>query len=398
MYRRINIRVLPTPEQEVLFKKSCGVARWAYNFYISEMKRFYEEWKKDNSKPKIITAYELLRYINNNLKPTEKYKWLKEISGNVIKQSVLDSEKAYKRFFKKLSGHPKFKKKDAIKQSFYINGENKRFYKTNIGFKGEKLGNVKTVHPLPSIPKGQIYSNPRMVYNGEYWYLSVGIKIKKIENQELSNESLGIDLGVKELAVCSNGQIYHSINKSKRVKMLEKRLTRENRKLSKRIYNQIDHYEITNKNGKKPIYKKDLYACANIQKQKKKLTTIYKKLANIRQNYVHQTTRSIVKTKPCRIVMENLNIIGLMKNRHLAKSIREQKWYEFKVQIKYKCEEYGIEFIEVNRFYPSSKKCSGCGFIKKELPLKLRTYECENCGLIIDRDYNASINLANYNK
>ena len=397
MYRRINIRIIPTPEQELQFKKSCGVARWAYNFYIAEMQRVYKEWKEDNSKPKFTNSYEVLRYVNNVLKPTEEYKWLKEVSGNVVKQAIRDCEKAYKSFFNKLSGYPKFKKKGKCKESFYVNGEDKRFYKTSIGFKGEKLGNIKTAQPLPKIEKGKIYSNPRIVYNGNYWYLSVGIQKENNSNIDLTDISLGIDLGVKELAICSNGQRFDNINKTKRVKQLEKRLKREDRKLSRRLEFQVDHYEPTSKSIR-PIYKKDLKECKNIQKQKKILARIYKKLSNIRTNYTHQVTRSIVKTKPCRIVMEDLNIVGLMKNKHLSKSIREQKWYEFKNQIQYKCEEYGIEFVEANRYYASSKICSNCGCLKKELPLKIRIYKCEHCGLVIDRDLNASINLSRYNK
>ena len=395
MQRAIKIRIIPTPEQEIQFRKSCGVARWSYNFYIAEKEKVYKEWKEDNSKPKYISEQDVRKYINNVLKSTEEYKWLKEVGSNVMKQAVKDADLAYQRFFNHLADKPKFKKKGKSKMSFYVNYES--LSKTDIGFRGEKLGNIKTAQPLPNLDKGQIYYNPRITFDGKFWYISVGIQKGKPTNVELTNISLGIDLGIKELAVCSDNQVFHNINKTKRMKKLIKRLKREQRKLSRRLENQIDHYEPTSK-SRRPIYKKDLKKCSNIQRQNTHIAIIQKHINDIQTNYTHQVTRSIVKTKPCRIVMEDLNIRGLMKNKHLARQIQEQKWYEFKRQIEYKCEEYGIKFVEVNRFYASSKTCSVCGNVKKELPLRERTYRCECCGLIIDRDYNASINLSRYNK
>ena len=393
MQRAIKIRLIPTPEQEILFIKSCGAARWAYNFYIAEKERVYKEWKECNSKPKFISEQDVRKYINNVLKPTEEYKWLKEVGSNVMKQAVKDADFAYQRFFKHLADKPKFKKKDKCKLSFYVNYES--LVRTQNGFRGEKIGVVKTSEPLPKLDKSQKYSNPRISFDGRYWYLSVGVQIDKPKDIKLSDESLGIDLGVKELAVCSNDKFYHNINKTKTIKNLKKRLRRAERSLARMLINNTDHYEPTFK-SQRPIYKKDLNECPNIKRQKKIISLIHKRINDIRHNYIHQTTREIVKTKPSQIVMETLNIKGLMKNKHLARYIQENCWYEFKRQIKYKSEEYGIKLIEVDRFYPSSKMCSCCGNVKKELPLKVRTYRCEECGLIIDRDYNASINLANY--
>lgn len=393
MQRAIKVRIIPTLEQEIQFRKSCGIARWSYNFYIAEKERVYKEWKEDNSKPKYISEQDVRKYINNVLKPTEDYKWLKEVGSNVMKQAVKDADLAYQRFFNHLADKPKFKKKGKSKMSFYVNYES--LSKTDIGFRGEKLGNIKTAQPLPNLDKGQIYYNPRITFDGKFWYISVGIQKEKPTNVELTNMSLGIDLGIKELAVCSDNQVFHNINKSKRMKKLIKRLKREQRKLLRRLENQIDHYEPTPK-SRRPIYKKDLKECSNIQRQNAHIAIIQKHINDIRTNYTHQVTRSIVKTKPCRIVMEDLNIRGLMKNKHLVRQIHEQKWYEFRRQIEYKCEEYGIEFVEANRFYASSKTCSCCGNKKKELPLRERTYRCEYCGLVIDRDYNASINLSRY--
>ena len=395
MYRRFNIRIIPTLEQEILFRKSCGVARWAYNFFLSEMHGKYEAWQNNKEEKKSTDSFKVLRYINNTLKKSEEFSWLKEVSGNVIKVAVKDAYKAYLRFFKGITGYPKFKKKGKSKDSFYVNGEAKRFYKTNDGFKGEKLGHVKLAHPLPSIPKNQIYSNPRIFWNGSYWVLSVGIKIEPKEKSKLNNFSLGIDLGVKKLAVCSNGMVFDNINKTHRIKLLEKRLNRAQRKLSRKVEGKILKRET--ENGKNQIiFKKPLSEYSNIQRQKRIIRRIYKHLFDIRTNYIHQTTRSIVKTKPCRIVMEDLGIMGLTKNKKMSKSIKDQKWYEFKTQIKYKCEEYGIAFVEADRFFPSTKMCSNCGSVKRTISLRERVYYCEDCKMKMDRDLNASINLANY--
>ena len=150
-------------------------------------------------------------------------------------------------------------------------------------------------------------------------------------------------------------------------------------------------------NGKRiPIFIRPLRDCRNFQKQKSIIKLLHRRLANIRNNYLHQTTTEIVKTKPSRIVMETLNVKGMMKNKHLAKAIQEQRFYEFKRQIAYKCQRYGISLVEVPRFYPSSKTCSCCGNVKHDLKLSDRIYRCEECGLVIDRDFNASLNLANY--
>lgn len=243
----------------------------------------------------------------------------------------------------------------------------------------EKIGWMKTNEQIPIEVK---YSNPRVSFDNKYWYLSVGVEVPKKE-KTLTDVSLGIDLGIKELAVCSNGTIYKNINKTQRVKKLEKRLKRLQRKLSRK-------YE-QNKTKERKVVK-----TKNAIKLEKRIQLLHRKLANIRKNHLHQTTSDIVKTKPCRIVLEDLNVMGMMKNKHLAKSIAEQGFYEFRRQLTYKCELHGIELVIADRFYPSSKTCSCCGAIKKDLKLSDRTYHCNKCGLVMDRDLNASINLANY--
>jgi len=377
----VKIRLKPTKEQEELFWKSAGTARWAYNHFLSESKRIYKE------EGRTVSEGEVRKRINNELKPTT-HKWLKEVGSNVMKQAVKDANDARQRWFDGLSGKPKFKCRHKCKISFYVNYESLK--RTKEGFQGEKIGIVKTCQALPKLPKGQKYSDPRISFDGSNWFLSVGYE-KEFEEIEMTGESLGIDVGVKELAVCSDGEFKPNINKDKEVRRLEKKLRREQRKVSRKLEANIERYA----ENRKPIYKMSLKEMKNIQKQNDKIRNLHKRLTDIRTNHLHQCSSEIVKTKPSRIVMEHLNVSGMMKNKHLAKAIAQQKLYEFKRQIKYKCKKYGIKFVEADKWFPSSKTCSCCGKIKNDLKLKDRVFVC-SCGFKMDRDLNASINLANY--
>lgn len=388
-YRHVKVRLRPTLEQEELFRKSAGVSRWAYNFYLAENERLYLEYIKNGKVgKKSISEGALRKYINRELKPTT-HSWLKEVGSNVMKQGVKDAAVVVQRWFDGKIGKPSYRSKKKGNMTFYVNYETLR--KTQEGFSGERLGNVKTSQPLPKLPKGERYSNPRIAFDGSYWYLTTGyvVSFKKIN---LSEESLGIDVGIENLAILSNGELYRNINKSTNIKRLERKLKREKRKLSRKRYSNTVGYS----DKGKPIYRKPLSKCSNYTKQRKVVRDLYKRIRDVRQNYLHQTTSEIVKSKPSRIVVETLGIRRMMSNRYLAKSISDQKLYEFKRQLKYKSEEYGIEFVEADRWFPSSKKCSGCGWIKKDLKLSDRTYKCSECRLSINRDYNASLNLANY--
>lgn len=376
-----KIKLNPTIEQEVLFWKSAGIARWAYNYFLSESERYH----KENSQS--IKESDVRKYINNVLKKTS-HTWLKEVGSNVMKQGVKDANIARDRWFKGLSNKPKYKSRRKSKISFYVNYESLK--KVKGGFRGEKIGFVKTYQALPKLKKGEKYSNPRISFDGRSWFLSVGYNVE-FEAIELTDKSLGIDVGIKELAVCSDGEFKKNINKTKRVKYLKRKLKREQRKASRKL----EANTISYTKNRKPIYKTPLKDIKNIQKQNKVIRNLHKKLNDIRTNHLHQSTTAIVKTKPSRIVMETLNIKNMMKNKHLSRAIAEQSLYEFKRQIQYKCKKYGIEFVEADKWFPSSKKCSCCGTIKKDLKLKDRIYKC-SCGLNIDRDLNASINLANY--
>lgn len=364
-----KVRIIPSIEQEQKLWQSVGTARFVYNWTLARQEENYKNGSKfisDNDLRKEITQ----------LKKTEEFKWLNNVSNNVAKQAVKDACEAYKKFFKGLSDKPKFKSRRKSKSSFY-NDNIKLKVKLNMVLI-EKVGWVKTTE---QIPKSVKYINPRVSFDGKYWYISVGIE-KEQPIVELTDESIGIDVGIKDLAICSNGMTFKNVNKTKRVKKLEKRLCRLQRKISKK-------YEL-NKEGRKFV------KTSNIIKLEKRIRLLHRKLAHIRSNYNHQTTNKIVKTKPSRVVIETLNIKGMMKNKHLSKAIAQQGLYEFKRQLQYKCEFNGIEFVEADKWYPSSKTCSECGHVKAKLSLSERTYICEECGCVIDRDYNASINLSRY--
>lgn len=393
MYLTKRIRLLPTAEQEKIFWKSAGVARWAYNFFLHYNEEKYNEYLEDNTKEKFVKESDVRKYINNVLKKTT-HTWLQEVGSNVMKQGVKDANIALQNFFKFNKGYPKYKSRKKSKPSFYVNYESLK--RAPNGFQGERIGVVKTREPLPKILKDEKYVNPRITYDGKFWFLSVGYKVES-KQVKLTDEKIGIDLGLKDLAIVSNkdnsySKKYKNINKEYRIKLLEKRLKRAQRKLSRKILNNIESYD----EDRRPKYIRSLESCKNIQKQIHIVQNLYKKLTNIRNNYIHQVTTEIVKTKPSKIVLEDLNVSGMMKNKYRAKSVADAKWYEFRRQILYKAELYGIEVVLANRFYPSSKTCSCCGNYKKDLKLKDRTYICNECGLTIDRDINAAINLANY--
>ena len=364
-----KVRLCPTNEQEQKLWQSVGTARFIYNWTLARQDDNYKNGGKfisDNDLRKELTI----------LKKTEEYKWLNEVSNNVAKQAVKDACNAYKNFFKGLSDKPRFKSRKKSKKSFYNDNVKLKVKPKMVLI--EKVGWVKVAEQIPMDVK---YTNPRVSFDGKYWYIAVGIE-KKQPVVELTNESIGIDVGIKDLAICSNGMTFKNINKTKKVKKLKKTLKRKQRRCSNK-------YE-KNKKGK------EFVKTSNIIKLEKQIRLIHRRLSNIRNNHLHQATNKIVKTKPSRVVMETLNIKGMMKNKHLSKAIAEQCLYDFKVKLKYKCEFNGIEFVEADKWYPSSKTCSECGHIKSRLSLSERTYICEDCGVVIDRDYNASINLSRY--
>lgn len=372
MIKSIKVRLYPTKQQEVLMWKSVGAMRFIYNWTLDKQNKNYDNGGK-------FISDGVLRKELTQLKKDE-LSWLKELSSQLTTQSVKDACDAYKKFFKGLSCHPKFKSRKKSKASFYVRYDNLNPTETTVNF--ERIGRIK-IKPN-QIPLGCKYSNPRCSHDGKYWYLSVSIECD--ENQAKLNQdlSIGIDLGVKDLAILSTGKVYNNINKSKEMKRLYKKLKRLQRQVSRK-------YEM-NKDGKKFVKTNNII---NLEKQ---IKLVHRRISNIRQNHNHHLTSDVIKKLPYRVVIEDLNVKGMMKNKHLSKSVSRQGFYEIRRQLEYKCKWNGIELVIADRWYPSSKTCSDCGSVKHDLKLSDRTYICKECGLVIDRDYNASINLSRYSK
>ena len=381
MIETIKVQLRPNNKQLTKLFQYAGCSRFAYNWTIA---REQENYKQGN---KFLSDNELRKEFTQ-LKKQENYKWLNKISNNVTKQAIKDACNSYKRFFKGQSKYPKFKSKKHSKQSFYQDNVKIQFTNTHVKVEGFSMSHKRNKQKLNWIKlceKGRIptnckYMNPRFIFDGLHWWLSVGVEVDD-NNSIPMNEGVGIDLGLKDLAVCSDGNIYQNINKTNTVKKIEKRNRRLQRSIS-RNYNM-------NKEGER--YKKT----SNIIKREKELLKVIKRLTNIRHNHLHQITSEIIKRKPSFICIEDLNVSGMMRNKHLSKSIQQQGFYEFRRQIKYKARWNNIPVITADRFFPSSKLCSCCGEIKKDLRLSDRIYRCD-CGNIIDRDFQASLNLKQY--
>ena len=381
MIRSIKVRLSPNNKQLTKLFQYAGCARFAYNWAIA---REQENYKQGGE---FLSDCELRREFTQ-LKKLPKYKWLNEISNDVTKQAIKDACNAYKRFFKGQCKHPRLKSKRRSTPSFYQDNIKIQFTNTHVKiekFSMSKKRNKQKINWIKLCEKERIptnckYTNPRFTYDGLYWYVSVGIEVD--DNTTFpSNEGVGIDLGIKDLAVCSDKNTYNNINKTQKIKKLEKRKRRLQRSISRR-------YE---QNKKGVSYCKT----CNIIKREKELLKVSKRLTNIRHDYLHQITSEIVKRKPSFICMEDLNVSGMMKNKHLSKAVQQQSFCEFRRQIKYKSEWNNIQVIIADRFFPSSKLCSCCGNIKKDLKLSDRIYKCE-CGNVTDRDLQASLNLKMY--
>ncbi len=366
----------PTKEQIQKINQTIGTCRYIYNFYLATQKERYEHGEK------LQSAMSFSKWLNNNYLPQhEELFWIKEVSSKSVKQSITNAYNAYQRFFKKQSKFPKFKKKGKSDVKMY-------FVKTDAKaiiccerhrIKIPTLGWVRLKEKgyIPTTRSGLVIRSGTVSEKAGRYYVSVLVDIPQPEDNRPANQGIGIDLGIKDLAICSNRQVFKNINKSKEIKRLEKKLKREQRSLSRM-------YENKKKGGTTQR--------ANIQKQKLKVQKLHHRIDNIRADYINKTIAEIVKTKPSYITIEDLNVSGMMKNRHLSKAVASQKFYEFRTKLKTKCDDNGIELRTVDRFYPSSKLCHCCGSIKKNLKLSDRIYKCE-CGYVEDRDFNASLNL-----
>jgi len=391
MIKTYKVMLLPNNKQRTKLFECAGVARWAYNFALATQ----QENHKNGGK--FLSDGELRKRLTE-LKKQKEYAWLNKYSNNITKQAIKDACQAYKNFFEGRTKFPKFKSKKRSKQSFYVDTAKIKITDTHV--KLEKLttskkSNKQKLNWIKLSEKSRIpigdnvkYSNPRITFDGLNWWLSIGVEEVETKNQNYT-EGIGIDLGVKDLAVVSTGQKFENINKSSKAKKLEKRLKRLQRKLSKKY--ELNKIQIE---GGEFRYRKT----NNIKKLEFLVLKTHRRLKNIRHDYIHQITTSLVKTKPEYVVMEDLNTKGILQNRRLAKAVQEQMFREFIRQMEYKCQWNSIRFILADRFYPSSKTCSRCGSIKEQLSLSERKYKCNQCGFEIDRDLNASINLKNYGK
>lgn len=382
MIKSYKIRLIPTKEQEELLWKHVNACRFVWNWGLGFQNKLYEDGGK------YMSGYSLKKELTK-LKKEEI--WLQEVSSQTLAQSILDLDDAYKRFFKKISKFPRFKSKKRETPRFPIRTD--ALYFIDNSFNVEKIGKIKSKTKM-ILTEGRCstkYFNARIKNINGKWILSFGIEVENQDEIILTNESMGIDVGIKELAVVSKGKesfVFKNINKTKKVKRLKSKLNHVQKVVSRK-------YQANNKLN---LYDKKWTKSKAIIKYEELISKLHYKLSNIRKDYTHKTTTKLVSMMPKRIVIEDLNVSGMMKNRHLSKAIAEQTLYELRRQIEYKGEWAGIEVVLADRFYPSSKTCSCCGSIKRNLKLKDRVYKCDSCGFEMDRDLNASINLMNYSK
>ena len=377
-----KIEIKPTAEQITKIHQTIGVSRFIYNFYIAHNKEVYKNEKK------FVSGMDFSKWLNNEyiLNNPDKA-WIKEISSKATKQAIMNGEKAFKKFFKGESGFPKFKKKKNQDVKAYFPKNNKTDWTIERHrIKIPTLGWIK-LKEFGYISVNSVVKSGTVSQKADRYYVSILVEEDTKTNHKPHSEGIGIDLGLKDFAICSNGLTKKNINKTKTVKKEEKKLKREQRKLSRKY----ESLKLRNKKeGGNAISQ-------NIQKQIVKVQKLHQRLTNIRTDYINKTVNELVKQKPRFITIEDLNVKGMMRNRHLAKAVAQQKFYEFRTKLISKANQNGIEIRIVARFYPSSKTCSCCGAYKKDLKLSDRVYKCE-CGFKMDRDLNASINLANAKK
>ncbi|WP_409193844.1 RNA-guided endonuclease InsQ/TnpB family protein, partial [Clostridium perfringens] len=375
MKRAYKIEINPTDDQKSKIHQTIGVSRFIYNFYIAHNKEIYEK------EGKFVSGMDFSKWLNNEYIPNNQdKKWIKEVSSKATKQAIMNGDKAFKDFFKKAKGFPRFKKKKNQDVKAYFPKNNKTDWTLERHrVKIPTLGWVR-LKEFGYIPKNSVVKSGTVSQKADRYYVSILVEETYIKISNPNNEGLGIDLGIKEFAICSNGNKFKNINKTSTVKKIEKKLKREQRKLSRKY----ESLKIRNKNIKEGRATRQ-----NIQKQVVKVQRLHQRLANIRTDYINKTVFSIVKQKPSYITIEDLAVSNMMKNKHLSKAISSQKFFEFKTKLMSKCKQNNIELRIVDRFYPSSKTCSNCGKIKKDLKLSDRIYKCD-CGFTIDRDLNAS--------
>ena len=375
LLKSFKTEINPTEEQKVKIRKTTGTCRFIYNFYLAHNKELYDKGEKFMSSNKFRV------WLNNEYLPNHpEYSWIKEAYSKAVTQAVNNGQTAFTRFFNHESSFPNFKKKGRSDvKMYFVKNNPKDCCCERHRIKIPSLGwvRIKEKGYIPTTKDGYVIKSGHVSIKADRYYVSVLVEIPDNKMANNSNEGIGIDLGLKDLAIISNGKTYKNINKSAKLKKLEKQLIRGQRSLSRKYEN--------SKKGESTQR-------ANIQKQKIKVQKLYQKIDNIRTDYINKTIAEIVKTKPSFITIEDLNVKGMMKNRHLSKAVASQKFYEFRIKLQAKCNENGIELRVADRWYPSSKTCHCCKNIKKDLRLSDRIFKCD-CGYIEDRDFNAALNL-----
>ena len=375
LLKSFKTEINPTEEQKARIRRTIGTCRYVYNFYLGHNKALHDNGEK------FMTGKSFSLWLNNEYIPDNPDKtWIREVYSKAVKKSIEDGCTAFTRFFKHQSDFPKFKKKGKSDVKMYFvrnNPKDCQFERHRLKIPTLGWVRIKEKGYIPTTKDGYMIKSGTVSVKAGRFYVSVLVEIPDINIDNNSNEGIGIDLGLKDFAIVSNGKTYRNINKSAGLKKLEKQLIREQRSLSRK-YENLKKGESTQR--------------ANIQKQKLKVQKLHHKMDNIRTDYINKTIAEIVKTKPSYITIEDLNVKGMMKNRCLSKAVASQKFYEFRTRLKAKCDENGIELRVADRFYPSSKTCHHCGSVKKNLKLSDRIYRCE-CGYVADRDLNAALNL-----
>ena len=375
MLKSFKTEINPIEEQKVKIRKTIGTCRYIYNFYLAHNKELHDNGEK------FMSGKSFSVWLNNEYLPQNPDKlWIKEVSSKSVKRSIENGCVAFTRFFKHQSAFPNFKKKGKSNVKMYFvknNPKDCRCERHRINIPSLGWVRMKEKGYLPTTKDGYVIKSGHVSIKADRYYVSVLIEIPNNKIANNSNEGIGIDLGLKDFAIVSNGKTYKNINKSAKLKKLEKQLIKEQRSLSRK-YENLKKGESTQK--------------TNIQKQRLKVQKLHHRIDNIRTDYINKTIAEIVKTKPSYITIEDLNVSGMMKNKHLSKAVASQKFYEFRTKLQAKCKERGIELRVVDRWYPSSKTCHCCGAVRKDLKLSDRIFQCD-CGYIEDRDFNAALNL-----
>lgn len=369
MLHFLKVKLKPTKAQAEFFHKNFGATRFIYNWALERYNKYWEENKDKEKKDraKRPSAYDLRKELNHLKNTTEEYAWLKDIDSQSMTYAFARLENAYQRFFVSLSNPPKFKSRRNRRQSYSTNGKASLLLVDANHLRIPKIGSVKFYNRgyLPDVE----FKRATISTDGDYFYCSILVDTSPKELPEPTHDSVGIDLGVKTMVTTSHGTTFHL----KRNHRLERRIKRAQRVVSRR---------------KKGSNRRE--------RARKRLRILYRKISNQRKDFINKTTSTLVSENQV-IRMEDLNVMGMMKNHYLAASIAHASFFEIKRQLTYKCEWYGRSLQLAPRFYPSSQLCSHCGARNKEMKnLNKRTFTCPECGFTLDRDLNAAININNF--